>query len=70
MATYTGLPDDFITVRLIVDPDAGTVAVFVDGAHKGTHAYTWGYSDAEQMAAVYAEGCTGKIDSVSIRVGT
>ena len=70
LAVHTGLPDNFVTLRLIVDTDAHTVAVFVDGAHKGTYGYTWGYSDTEQMAAIYAEGCSGEIDSVSIRVGT
>ena len=69
LATYTDLPGDLLHVRLVIDPAADTVAVFVNGAHKGTHAYTWGRIRDDAMAYVYTDGCSGEFDHVSVRVG-
>ncbi len=63
------VPDDFVDVRMIIDPDAMTFAVFVDGVHKGTFHYLWGNSDPDAKAWVYTQGCSAEFDHVLIRVG-
>jgi len=68
---YLGLPNDFVDLRLVIDPAADTVAVFVGGVHKRTYRYVGGYAGYRDEAAawIYASGCTGEFDYVRVRVG-
>ena len=68
---YTGLSNDFVDVRLVIDPVADTVAVFVGGVHKRTYTYIGGYAGYRDEAAawVYTSLCSGEFDYVRIRVG-
>ena len=68
LGTYD-VPDDFVDVRLLIDPAQGTFAVFADGTHLDTFTYFWGNSDPEAKSWVYTEDVTGEFDHVSIRVG-
>jgi hypothetical protein len=63
------VPDDFVNVRLIINPANDTLAVFVDGVHRGTYIYSVGRNDNDAMAWVYSDGCSGAFDYVRIRVG-
>jgi hypothetical protein len=66
-----GLPTGFIDLRLVIDPDANTMAVFVGGVHMRTYRYAGGYAGYRDEAAawIYTSGCTGEFDYVRIRVG-
>lgn len=61
------LSNDFVRLRLLIDPTQGTIAVFNDGSHVCTCAYTWGYSHSDAMAWIYSENATAEFDYVSIR---
>ncbi len=63
------VPDDFVDVRLVIDPVEGTVAVFVDGTHRDTLAYFRVNPDPDAAAWLFTNGCSGEFDRVSIRVG-
>ncbi|MHC4629604.1 MAG: hypothetical protein ACYTDV_21735 [Planctomycetota bacterium] len=63
------VPDAMVNVRLVIDPAADTVAVFVDGTHRGTYTYFRGNSNPDALAWVYTDDCSGEFDYVSIRVG-
>jgi len=63
------VPDALVNVRLVIDPVADTVGVFVNGTHKGTYTYFRGNSNPDALAWVYTNGCSGEFDYVSIRVG-
>ena len=68
---YKGIPNDLINLRLVIDPAADTMAVFVDGVHKRTYPYVRGYNGycSNAAARVYADGNEGEFDYVRIRVG-
>ena len=68
LGTYD-VPDDFVDVRLVIDPAKGTFAVFVDGTHRDTFAYWWGNTDPAAKAWLYRWNCSAEFDHVSIRVG-
>ena len=68
LKTYS-VPDDFVDVRLVIDPVADTMAVFTDGEHKDTFNYFWGSPATGTKAWVYTEGVTAEFDYVRIRVG-
>ncbi|MCH8210302.1 MAG: prepilin-type N-terminal cleavage/methylation domain-containing protein [Planctomycetes bacterium] len=65
-----GLPREFVDLRLILDPENDTVAVFVNGVYKATHLY-WKYTGASNTAR-YAQigesGADAEFDSVCILV--
>ncbi|MEE8154476.1 MAG: prepilin-type N-terminal cleavage/methylation domain-containing protein [Phycisphaerales bacterium] len=65
-----GLPLEFVDLRLILDPDNDTVAVFVNDVYKATHLY-WRYTNGSNTAR-YAEigesGADAEFDSISILV--
>lgn len=65
-----GLTPEFVDLRLILDPDNDTVAVFVNNVYKATHLY-WRYMDASNTAR-YAQigesGADAEFDSISILV--
>ena len=63
------VPDDFVNVRLVIDPTDDTIAAFVNGVHMGTYTYTWGLNDNGAEGFIYSEGCSGEFDYVRIRVG-
>lgn len=68
LQTYD-VPDDFVDVRLVIDPAEGTFAIFVDGSHKDTFVYWWGNTDPGAKAWLYTWNASAEIDYVSIRVG-
>ena len=72
VAQYFGIypvPDDFVQVRLVIDPLVNTLDLLVDGEHLVTHTYNWGYSGYNEQVWLYTDGCSGEFDYASIRVG-
>ncbi len=67
--TVSGLPEDFVTVRLVLEPDRDTVNLQVNGALRGTWYYqrrsTW---DANYWATVWNDGSGCEFDYVRLRV--
>lgn len=61
--------DEFVNVRMVINPGAKTNAVFIDGVHKLTYPYNWGYSGASAGAWLFTDGCSAEFDYVSVRVG-
>jgi hypothetical protein len=65
----TGLSNDFVELRLLIDPDLDTVNVNVDGEDKGTFTYVRITPASEsRLAMVYAAGGSAEFDYVTIRV--
>ena len=70
LATVSGLPDDFVDVGLIIDPDLDTVSVRVNNTHAGTFQYsTSAPGIALRRAVITLDSSDAEFDSVSIRVG-
>ena len=67
LRTYD-VPDDFVVVRLVIDPAEGTFAVFIDGVHRDTFTYWWGNTDPGRKAWLYRWNCSAEFDYLSIRV--
>jgi len=63
------VPDDFVDVKLIIDPTDDTIAVFVNGVHQGTYTYTEWRNDNDAGGYIYSYDCSVEFDSVRIRVG-
>jgi len=61
--------DDFVDVRLVIDPATDMIAVFADGEHKGSYFYEGGADDPTAAAWIYTSGASGEFDHVRIRVG-
>jgi len=67
--TQTGLGTDLLDVRLLIDPDVDTVAIFIGGAHKGTYTYNRVATVGdERFATLTSAADDGEFDRVSIRV--
>ena len=65
-----GLPPEFVDLRLILDPDNDTVAVFVNDVYKATHLY-WRYTNGgntARYAQIGESGADAEFDSISIHV--
>jgi len=70
-ANVTGLPSDFVTLRLLIDPTLNTVNVKVNGLDYGTTIYSpYPPSSDPQSATLTSWGSSVvEVDSISIRVG-
>jgi type II secretory pathway pseudopilin PulG len=69
LVTITGLPGDFVALRLLIDPDLDTINVRVDGEDRGTYAYNPIVTlSSERCIAIGAVGCNGEFDYVSVPV--
>jgi hypothetical protein len=65
------LANRFIEMRWVIDPGPNTVAVWVDGVHRGTLRYTvYSATGSERQAFMGRVISAAQFDSVSIRVGT
>ena len=64
----TGLPDDFVTLRLMFDAGLDTVSLWVDGEQHGTHTYSRVTPDGRDYATLLASGSAAEFDYVVIRV--
>lgn len=69
LVMVSGLPDDFVTIRLLIDPILDTVNVKVAGEDRGTYTYAT-IVPAENLhsSTIYADGGSAEFDYVSIRV--
>ncbi|MBN2447260.1 MAG: prepilin-type N-terminal cleavage/methylation domain-containing protein [Phycisphaerae bacterium] len=61
-----GLPDGFIEVRMVIDPNHDTVSLTVDGVHRGTFTYTPTVPASDERF-VLVGGAGAAFDSVSVR---
>jgi hypothetical protein len=69
LVSVAGLPADFVTLRLLIDPALDTVNVRVNGADKGTYQYfTLPATGDPRCASVFASGSTALFDYVRVRV--
>lgn len=69
IVTVPGLPDDFVTLRLLIDPDLDTVNVQVDGTDYGTRVYTrYALPASRRVAMIGPVGSDVEFDYVSVRV--
>ena len=69
LVTLPDLPEDFITVRLLIDPDQNIVNVKVDGVEHGTHRYApFAPPGEDRFASLTTDEADAEIDYVSIRV--
>lgn len=72
LAQFTGLPNTFVHLREILDPEADTIAIIIDGQHRGTYGYTRHLdagADAANRGVVKRHGTGAEVDYVRIRVG-
>jgi len=70
LATVVGLSADFVTLRLLIDPDLDTVNIRVNGRQYSTHAYaTWPTGNDDRFASILPWDCDAQFDYVSVRVG-
>lgn len=63
------LPDRMIDLALVLDPTSDTVAVFMDGEHRGTFAYARASGISMRDARLYEVGPHGKFDFIRLRMG-
>ncbi|HUU96713.1 MAG TPA: prepilin-type N-terminal cleavage/methylation domain-containing protein [Phycisphaerae bacterium] len=65
-----GLSSDFVTLRLLIDPNQDTVNVKVNGHDHGTYIYnTFTPSNNNRFASVGPSGGAAQFAAVSVRVG-
>ncbi len=66
-----GLPNAYVTLRLLIDPALDTMNVRVNGQDRGTYAYVRSAGDSDRSVKLYSQGGdTGaKFDYVRVRVG-
>jgi len=70
LMAVTGLPADFVTLRLLIDPTPNTVNVHINGTEKGTYTYyTFAQTGSDRFASVQASGSAADFDYVHIHVG-
>ena len=70
LLTLTGLPADFVDLRLLIDPARDTVNVRVNGGDCGTFTYVLSpESGASRSATLLVSGAAAQFDRVRIRVG-
>lgn len=70
LATVSGLPGDFVDLRLLIDPGLDTVNVQVNGLDEGTYLYNKiAPYNSDRIATLMKVGSNAEIDSISIRVG-
>ncbi len=70
VVAMTDLSTDFVTVRILIDPDLDTVNIKVDGADQGSYAYTpYPPTSDPQRATLNHWNSDGEWDYVRIRVG-
>jgi hypothetical protein len=69
LVTVPGLSDDFVTLRLLIDPALDTVNVKVDGVDYGTSLYNRiTPAETQKFASIFEDGSHAEFDSVSVRV--
>jgi len=69
LAMVPGLANDFVTLRLVIDPDLDTVSVTANGRHRGTYAYSQFVPPADQRyVTIYPDVSSAEFDYVSVRV--
>ncbi|OHB66543.1 MAG: hypothetical protein A2V70_05320 [Planctomycetes bacterium RBG_13_63_9] len=69
LVTVPGLDGDFVDLRLVIDPAANLVAVWIDETFQGAFDYEcFSLSGDDRMATVRSWGSNAEFDYVSIRV--
>ena len=70
LVRISGLPADFVTLRLLIDPGPDTNNIVVDGTDRGTYSYIPSAPTTEpRCATLHDWGSNGQWDYVRIRVG-
>lgn len=65
-----GLPNSYVTLRVLIDPKYDTVNIRIDNKDRGTYVYNRIYVPTkDSFASILPWGSSGEFDSVSIRVG-
>lgn len=62
------LPSDFVDARLVIDPDADVVAVWVEGIFRGAYQYDRFSDNNNRYLLAEASGSDAEFDYVSIRL--
>lgn len=69
LVTVTGLSNEFVKLRLVIDPDLDTVSVTVNGEHRGTYVYgKYAPSHSNRFAFLSRDVSNAEFDYVSLRV--
>jgi prepilin-type N-terminal cleavage/methylation domain-containing protein len=69
LAWVSGLPSDFVTLRLLIDPDLDTVNIKVNGTDKGTFTYTPYPPTTDPHSTTLTQwGSSAEFDYASVRV--
>lgn len=69
LVTVTGLSNDFVDLRLVIDPDLDTVSVTVNGEHRGTYVYSkFAPPHSDRFASILRDISNAEFDYVSVRV--
>lgn len=64
-----GLGSGFVAVRLLIDPTADMVGVWVQGVYYGIYPYTpFSPGNDDRFARIAADGCQAEFDFVAVRV--
>lgn len=67
--TVPGLASGFVEVRLVIDPSAKVVGVWVQGVFQGLYSYTpVAPGNDDRFASVYADGSAAEFDYVCLRI--
>lgn len=67
LAELRSLSSDFVNLRLVVDPTADVVGVWINGVQKGTYQYERFSSGSDRCLKLSASGSNAEFDYVSIR---
>jgi hypothetical protein len=69
LAEATGLSSDFVEFRLVIDPSADVVAVWINGVYQKTAKYVRFHGNTDKFLSLQASQSNAEFDYVSIRVG-
>ena len=65
---YTVANDEFIGMRVVIDPASNTYSVFINNVFMDSFAYVRSTNYSGDVARIYSDECTGEFDSFSLRV--
>ena len=69
LAVVNGLSNDFVDLRIVIDPSADQVAVWVNGMAQGRSTFSRSSSAMDGRIVISSDGASAEYDYISIRVG-
>ena len=67
LVRVTGLNDDFVTLRIVIDPSTDQIAVWVDRVFQGSFIYAHYANHEHQYFTARADGADAEFNSISVR---